>query len=107
MVGVASDHASLTIEFVAASLRELGEPTRKAMIVDTAPEDARAQMVGAYYLARSVLIIPAGIAGGLLWARSAQAPFRLAAAIGAVGVAYFLIAFHHSPATRDPITPPV
>ncbi|MGH7644375.1 MAG: MFS transporter [Gemmatimonadales bacterium] len=103
MVGVASDHAALTIAFVVAGLRELGEPARKAMIVDAAPEDARAQTVGAYYLARSVLIIPAGIAGGLLWARQPQMPFWLAAAIGAVGVAYFMIVFHrpdHAPEAR-------
>jgi len=94
MVGLAANHASLTIAFVLAGLRELGEPARKAMIVDAAPEAARAQTVGAYYLARSVLIIPAGIAGGVVWARQAQMPFWLAAAIGAVGVAYFMIAFH-------------
>ena len=95
MVGVASDTAGLTAAFVVAGLRELGEPARKAMIVDAAPEDARAQTVGAYYLARSVLIIPAGIVGGLLWAREPQAPFGLAAVIGAVGVVYFMIAFRH------------
>lgn len=94
MVGLAGDFASITVAFVVAGLRELGEPARKAMIVDAAPEDARAQTVGAYYLARSVLIIPAGLAGGLLWARQPQAPFWLATVIGAVGMAYFLIAFH-------------
>jgi MFS family permease len=94
LVGLADDFATITVAFVIAGLRELGEPARKAMIVDAAPEDARAQTVGAYYLARSVLIIPAGIAGGLLWARQAQMPFWLAAAIGATGVAYFMIAFH-------------
>ena len=97
MVGVASDHASLTIAFVVAGLRELGEPARKAMIVDAAPEDARAQTVGAYYLARSVLIIPAGIIGGLLWARDPRSPFWIATVIGGVGVLYYLIAFHRPP----------
>jgi MFS family permease len=94
LVGVAADHAALTAAFVVAGLRELGEPARKAMIVDAAPEDARAQTVGAYYLARSVLILPAGIAGGLLWARQTQTPFWVAAAIGAAGVVYFMLVFH-------------
>lgn len=102
-VGLATGNASLTLAFVIAGLRELGEPARKAMIVDAAPEDARAQTVGAYYLARSVLIIPAGILGGLLWARHTQWPFWGAAAFGAIGVVYFLIAFRPrhgaSPAT--------
>jgi hypothetical protein len=45
--------------------------------------------VGAYYLVRSLLILPAGVVGGLLWARGAHAPFWAAAAIGTVGVAWF------------------
>jgi len=103
VVALATGHASLTLAFVVAGLRELGEPARKAMIVDAAPADARAQTVGAYYLARSVLIIPAGIAGGLLWAQGPLLPFSLAAAIGAVGVVYFVIMFHrpgHVPETH-------
>jgi len=101
-VGLASGNASLTLAFVVAGLRELGEPARKAMIVDAAPEDARAQTVGAYYLARSVLIIPAGILGGLLWARHPQWPFWGASAFGVIGVVYFLIAFRQPPRERLP-----
>ena len=101
-VGLTTDVTMLTIAFVIAGLRELGEPARKAMIVDAAPADARAQTVGAYYLARSVLIIPAGIAGGLLWARNVELPFTLAAAIGSVGVVYFLIMFGRPGARPDP-----
>ena len=92
-VGLAKNTAGLTLAFVIAGLRELGEPARKAMIVDAAPADARAQTVGAYYLARSVLILPAGIIGGLLWARQVHAPFWVAAVLGAVGVVYFALAF--------------
>ena len=98
MVGLARDAAGLTLAFVVAGLRELGEPARKAMIVDASPADARGQTVGAYYLARSVLILPAGVLGGLLWARHVHAPFWLAAAIGAVGVIYFTLAFREPPA---------
>lgn len=94
LVGSAVDMTGITIAFVVAGLRELGEPARKAMIVDAAPEEARAQTVGAYYLARSVLIMPAGLIGGLLWARDPQAPFWLASVIGTMGVIYFMVAFH-------------
>jgi len=96
-VGAATGDAGLTLAFVIGGLRELGEPARKAMIVDAAPDDARAQTVGAYYLARSVLILPAGVIGGLLWARQVHAPFWLAGAIGMVGVVYFTLAFREPP----------
>jgi len=101
MVGWATSAAGLTLAFVFAGLRELGEPARKAMIVDAAPDDARAQTVGAYYLARSVLILPAGVLGGLLWARQVHAPFWLAGAIGLLGVVYFAVAFRET-AAREP-----
>ena len=101
MVGVAGDTVGLTVAFVVAGLRELGEPARKAMIVDAAPEDARAQTVGAYYLARSVLILPAGVIGGMLWARDPQSPFWLASVVGAAGIVYFMV-FFHRPAAAEP-----
>jgi MFS family permease len=91
-VGLANGSAGLTWAFVVAGLRELGEPARKAMIVDAAPAHARAETVGAYYLARSVSIIPAGLLGGVLYARDVHSPFWAAAAIGLVGAIYFTIA---------------
>ena len=94
LVGLAGDTTALTVAFVAAGLRELGEPARKALIVDSSPEGARGATVGAYYLARSVMILPAGVVGGLLWARNPHWPFWAAAAIGMVGVAYFVTFFH-------------
>jgi MFS family permease len=94
MVGLARDAAGLTLAFVVAGLRELGEPARKAMIVDASPPDARGQTVGAYYLVRSLMIIPAGIAGGILWSRDVHGPFWCAAAIGAVGILWFALLFH-------------
>jgi MFS family permease len=91
LVGLAHDAGALTVAFVAAGLRELGEPARKAMIVDAAAAGARGATVGAYYLARSVMILPAGVLGGLLWARDPHAPFRVAAALGFAGVIYFVL----------------
>src|SRR5262249_42648467 len=102
LLSLARETAGLTLAFVAAGLRELGEPARTAMIADAGHDDARAQTVGAYYLARSVLIVPAGIIGGLLWARQVEAPFWLAAAIGAVGVVYFAVAFRETSPRMEP-----
>jgi MFS family permease len=89
MVGLARDAGGLTLAFVVGGLRELGEPARKSLIVDASPPAARGQTVGAYYLVRSLLILPAGLVGGLLWTRGAHAPFWAAAAVGVVGVAWF------------------
>jgi MFS family permease len=75
--------------FVIGGLREVGEPARKALIIDLAVPTLRARVVGLYYLARSLAIAPAAFVGGLLWHISPALPFYVAAAIGAVGVLVF------------------
>ncbi len=63
----ATSFALLVVAFVIGGLREIGEPARKAMIVDFARDDLRARSVGLYYLIRSLSITPAAAIGGLLW----------------------------------------
>jgi MFS family permease len=85
----AKSYAALVVAFIIGGLREIGEPSRKAMIVDFAREDVRARSVGLYYLIRSLSITPAGVAGGFLWKLSPQAPFVTAAVIGLIGTIVF------------------
>jgi MFS family permease len=79
----------LVAAFVVGGLREIGEPARKALILDLALPSIRARVVGLYYFARSVAIAPAAFIGGLLWKVSPDLPFYVAAAAGAVGVIVF------------------
>jgi len=80
---------SLILAFIIGGLREIGEPSRKAMIVDFAEPHLRARSVGLYYLVRSLSITPAAFIGGLLWTLSPQAPFATAGFIGIVGTIVF------------------
>jgi MFS family permease len=95
-VALARNTAGLTLAFVIAGLRELGEPARKSLIVDASPPGARGQTVGAYYFARSTFILPAGVIGGLMWKHAPHAPFWVAAAFGFVGVAWFVAMFRET-----------
>jgi hypothetical protein len=79
----------MALAFVVGGLRELGEPARKALIVDLVVPAVRARSVGVYYLVRSVAIAPAAFVGGLLWGVSPALPFWIAAAIGLAGVLVF------------------
>ena len=90
-VVLASSFTLLILAFVIGGLREIGEPARKAMIVDLAREDIRARSVGLYYLVRSLSITPAAVIGGLLWKISPEVPFVAAAVIGAVGTIVFMM----------------
>ena len=77
-------------ELVVGGLCELGEPARKALIVDFAPSALRARVVGLYYLCRSMAIAPAAFVGGLLWRVSPELPFFIAGSVGIAGVATFV-----------------
>lgn len=90
-VVLASNFALLILAFIIGGLREIGEPSRKAMIVDFAREDLRARSVGLYYLIRSLAITPAAAVGGILWNISPQVPFLTAAIIGIVGTIVFVL----------------
>ncbi len=86
---LASSFALLMVAFVIGGLREIGEPARKAMIVDFARPDVRARSVGLYYLIRSLSITPAAAAGGLLWNIAPEVPFVTATVIGLLGTIVF------------------
>jgi MFS family permease len=86
----AHDFAGLVIAFIIGGLREIGEPARKAMILDFAQPRLRARSVGLYYLLRSLAITPAAAIGGLLWKVSPQTPFVIAGAFGVVGTFVFI-----------------
>jgi MFS family permease len=88
---LAHTFAGLVLAFVIGGLREIGEPARKALILDLVPDGARARGVGLYYLVRSLAIAPAAVTGGLLWKVAPQVPFVLAGAIGLMGTAVFAV----------------
>ena len=87
----ASSFGLLIVAFIIGGLREIGEPARKAMIVDFAQEKLRARSVGLYYLVRSLSITPAAAIGGLLWSFNPRAPFVAAAVMGLIGTIVFAL----------------
>lgn len=87
----AHSFAGLVAAFVVGGLRELGEPARKALIVDLAQPKLRARSIGLYYLVRSVSIAPAAVAGGLLWQVRPALPFLLAGGFGLMGAGAFAL----------------
>jgi len=88
-VALAGSFAGLAGAAVVGGLREIGEPARKAMIVDFAEPHLRARSVGLYYLVRSLAVTPAAFVGALLWRGSPALPFFVAAGAGFLGTALF------------------
>jgi hypothetical protein len=74
---------------VLRGLKEFGEPTRKALIMDLAPEGRKAAMFGTYYLVRDVIVAAAAFGGALLWQVSPRVNLLTAFAFGVLGTAWF------------------
>ena len=98
---LASNFAGLIVAYVIGGLREIGEPSRKAMIVDLAPDNIRARSVGLYYLVRGLSIAPAAAIGGLLWKIAPQVPFVTAGAIGLLGTLVFILTVEERYANQE------
>jgi MFS family permease len=75
--------------FVLRGLKEFGEPTRKALILDLAPESCKAGMYGLYYFMRDVCVSVAAFGGAFLWQISPATNLIVAFAFGVVGTIAF------------------
>ncbi|HEY9181081.1 MAG TPA: MFS transporter [Candidatus Baltobacteraceae bacterium] len=91
VLGFASTVWVAVLAFVLMGLREIGEPPRKAMIVELARAGRRSVDVGSYYLVRGLAVFPASLLGGWLWRMTPRATFWAAGAIAACGLIVFQI----------------
>jgi len=94
--------ALLIAAFVLRGLKEFGEPTRKALIMDLAPEDKKAAMFGLYYLMRDVIVSIAAFSAGFLWSMSPSVNLLTAFAFGALGTAWFAWKGHDLSVSKSP-----
>jgi MFS family permease len=81
----------LAFAFFIRGLKEFGEPTRKALIMDLAPENKKAAMFGLYYLVRDVIVSMAAFGGAFLWKYSPQLNLWTAFGFGVLGTLWFAI----------------
>ena len=81
----------LMAAFVLRGLKEFGEPTRKSLIMDLAPETCKAGMFGLYYLIRDVVVSLAAFGGAILWQISPETNLVTAFVFGIIGTAGFAV----------------
>jgi MFS family permease len=81
----------LVLAFILRGLKEFGEPTRKALIMDLAPENCEAGMFGLYYLLRDVVVSVAAFGGAFLWVISPITNFLVAFSFGIIGTIGFAV----------------
>jgi MFS family permease len=84
--------AMLALAFVVGGLREIGEPARKALIVDLAAGSDPGRSVGLYYSIRGFAVAGAAAVGGALWSVRPSLTFAVATVLGAAGTLYAALA---------------
>ena len=81
---VSHSFAALAAAYVVGGLREIGEPARKALIVDLSGQEP-GRAIGFYYAVRGFAVAGAAALGGALWSIRPQLTFAVAVALGAAG----------------------
>lgn len=81
----------LVLAFILRGLKEFGEPTRKALIMDLSPDNCRAVMFGLYYLIRDLVVSVAALGGAFLWQLSPETNLMTAFLFGVLGTLGFAI----------------
>lgn len=77
--------------FILRGLKEFGEPTRKALIMDLAPEERKAAVFGLYYMLRDIVVAIAAFGGAFLWMISPTVNFLTAFVFGVIGTVGYAI----------------
>ena len=81
----------LIAAFILRGLKEFGEPTRKSLIMDLAPDSCKAGMFGLYYLIRDVFVSLAALGGAFLWQINPGTNLVTAFVFGILGTTGFAI----------------
>jgi len=81
---------ALIIAFIVRGLKEFGEPTRKAVILDYCPIHAKARAFGLYYFIRDFIVSFAAFLGGWLWKQNPAVNLFSAFTFGVIGTLLFI-----------------
>ncbi len=81
----------LIAAFIIRGLKEFGEPTRKALIMDLAPEGRKAAAFGAYYLWRDIAVAVGALSGAWFWNIHPEVNFWAASLFGLAGTLWFAL----------------
>jgi predicted MFS family arabinose efflux permease len=82
--------SALVIAFMIRGFKELGDTSRKALIIGYCEPQRCGQMVGTYYLVRDLIVSVGAIPGAYLWNLGPALNFLGAAALGVAGTIFYV-----------------
>src|SRR5437016_7708579 len=88
--------SALMIAFVIRGFKEFGDTSRKALIIGYSESERRAQMIGAYYLVRDLVVSTGALLGAYPWKLGPGLNFLGAAAFGVTGTIFYVKAIRRS-----------
>jgi MFS family permease len=83
-------YSVLLFAFLIRGLKEFGDTSRKALIIEYSGISQRGQMIGTYYLVRDLIVSAGALVGAYLWRISPRLNFLGAAIFGIVGTIYYV-----------------
>jgi len=87
---VSRSFSALVVAFAIRGLKEFGDTSRKALIMNYCEWQRRGQMVGAYYLVRDLIVSTAAILGAYLWKLGPGLNFLGAVIFGIAGTIFYI-----------------
>src|SRR5437764_14665691 len=87
---VSRSFSALVIAFMIRGFKEFGDTSRKALIIGYSESERRAQMIGAYYLVRDLIVSSGAILGAYLWKLGPALNFLAAASLGVAGTIFYI-----------------
>ena len=81
---------ALVIAFLIRGLKEFGDTSRKALIIEYCSLPERGQMIGTYYFIRDLIVSAGSLVGVYLWSLGPRLNFLGAAAFGIAGTVFYL-----------------
>src|ERR1043166_8054579 len=82
--------SALVVAFLIRGLKEFGDTSRKALIIEYCSLPERGQMIGTYYFIRDLIVSAGSLVGVYLWSLGPRLNFLGAAAFGIAGTVFYL-----------------
>lgn len=100
---ISRSFSMLLIAFFIRGLKEFGDTSRKALIIHFADPERCGQTVGAYYLARDLIVSVAALLGAYLWRLEPNLNFLVAAGFGVAGTIFYFRSVRQAREAAAPI----
>lgn len=100
---ISRNFSMLAVAFAIRGLKEFGDTSRKALIINDCKPERLGQMVGTYYLVRDLIVSLGALLGAWLWQMNPRLNFLGATAFGLAGTIFYFRSLRQSRDSAPPM----